>query len=85
MKELAFTNELDFLVSQYGLDESTIIAKAVRKGMQLMYHDALIEAYLSGTISHDQAMKELGSDTLEEVIYQREVIKRDVQWGLTDE
>ncbi len=67
MKEGVFTHELDFLVSQRGLDESTIIAKAIRKGMEVMYRDALIEAYLLGKISHDQAMKELGPDTLEKI------------------
>ncbi len=85
MKEGTFTHELDFLVSQCGLDESTIIAKAIRKGMEVMYRDALIEAYLLGKISHDQAMKELGPDTLEKIDYQRDVIKRDVQWGLMSE
>ncbi len=84
MKEEAFTYELDFLVSQCGLDESTILAKAIRKGMQVLYRDALIEAYLAGKISNDQAIKELGPETLEEIDYQRDVIKRDVQWGLMD-
>lgn len=84
MKKEAFTHELNFLVSQWGLDESTIIAKAVRKGMKVMYRNALIEAYLSGKISNDQAMKEFGPEALEKINYQRDILKRDVEWGLMD-
>jgi hypothetical protein len=44
----------------------------------------MIEAYLLGNIYREQALKTLGSTTLEDVEFQRDALKRDVEWGLSN-
>ena len=34
-----------------------------------------------GRISRQEVLKQLGPETLEEIEYQRDVLKRDVAWG----
>ncbi len=44
--------------------------------------EVIIEAYLLGKISRDEALKALGVEKLEEIEYQRDALIRDVEWGL---
>jgi len=85
MKNTVLAPKLAFMVTQRGLDEATILAQVVSKGVQLLYQETVIESYLLDQISRTQALTDLGPDLLAEVEYQREVLKRDVEWGLTDE
>ncbi|MEK8020191.1 MAG: hypothetical protein VSS75_025245 [Candidatus Parabeggiatoa sp.] len=85
MKNIALGEQLTFLITQRGVNEATILAQAVSKGISLLYQEAITEAYLLGTISREQALKTLGTDTLEEIEYQRDALKRDVEWGLSND
>jgi hypothetical protein len=85
MQNVALAEQLSFVVTQRGVNEATILAQAISKGIQLIYQESVIEAYLLGSISREQALKTLGTTTLKEVEYQREALKRDVEWGLKDD
>ncbi len=77
-------NEIAFLVAHQNVDETTILARAMRKGVKVLYHDALTEAYLLGKISRDTILDELGPKVLEDIDLQRDALKRDVEWGSGD-
>jgi hypothetical protein len=79
------SREVDFVVKQRGLDETTVLAQAIREGIHKLYRDTIIEVYLSGSISREYALKELGIETIEEIEYQRDTLARDVAWGLSNE
>ena len=66
-------------------DEVTILAQAVREGIQVLYREVLIEAYLLGQIPRETLLKELGLEQLEEIEYQRDTLQRDVMSGLKSE
>lgn len=85
MNEVTLSRELSFVVAQRGIDETMVLAQAVQKGMRTLYRDAVIETYLSGGISREDALKELGTEMLNEVEYQRDALKKDIAWGLSDE
>jgi hypothetical protein len=85
MNEATLTQELAFVVGQRQQDETTILAQAVREGVRVLYREALIEAYLAGRISRQEALKQLGPELLEEVDYQRDALRRDVAWGLRND
>jgi len=57
----------------------------LRTYLHLLYQEAITEAYLLGTISREQALKTLGTDTLEEIEYQRDALKHDVEWGFSND
>ena len=85
MKNIALCEQFTFIITQRGVNEAAILAQAVSKGIYLLYQEAMTAAYLLGTISREQALKTLGTDTLEEIEYQREALKRDVEWGLSND
>lgn len=79
--ETSFVQQLDFVVTRRRQDEATVLAQAVRQGVQALYRETLIQAYLLGQVSREMALRELGPEQLEEVEYQRDALKRDVAWG----
>ncbi|HEV7786202.1 MAG TPA: hypothetical protein VGQ28_12740 [Thermoanaerobaculia bacterium] len=82
MRDTALREHLDFLVTQKGEDEATVIAQALRAGVEALYQEALTEAYLLGQITRDTALEGLGLERLEEIEYQRDALRRDFEWGL---
>jgi len=84
MGEATLTQELAFVMAQQQQDEATVLARAMRAGIRALYREALIEAYLMGHISRQEALIKLGPEALEEIEYQRDALKRDVAWGLSD-
>jgi hypothetical protein len=82
MRDKTLTEHLDFLLAQEGRDEATVLAQALRTGVEALYREALVEAYLLGKISREKALEELGLERLAEVEYQRNALRRDVEWGL---
>lgn len=85
MKEASVSRELAFIANRPGIDETNILAKAVREGIRVIYQEAVTEDYLAGKISRDYALKELGLEKLMEIEFQREAIKKDIEWGLAND
>ena len=82
MNETGLAQQLAFVVARRREDEATVLARAVREGIQALYREALIEAYLLGQVSRGMVLKELGPEQLEEIEYQRDALQRDVAWGM---
>ncbi len=82
MKDTGLTEQLAFVVAQRQQDEATVLAQAVREGIQALYREALIEAYLLEQVPRETILKELGPEQLEEIEYQRDALQRDIEWGL---
>ncbi len=78
----SLAKQLSFVIAQRRQDEATVLAQAVREGIKSLYRESLIEAYLLGEITRENALKELGAEVLEAIEYQRDVLRRDVEWGL---
>lgn len=84
MIDLAMTHQLEFVVTESKQDEASVLAQAVRRGLELLYKDALIEAYLMGRVSREKILDELGADELADIEFQRDAFQRDVAWGLSN-
>jgi hypothetical protein len=82
MHDKTLTEHLDFLIAQGGQDEATVLAQALRAGVEAMYQEALVEAYLLGKVTRETALRDLGAERLAEIEYQRDALRRDVEWGL---
>lgn len=82
MRDHKLSEHLDFLVAQQGQDEAAVLAQALRTGIESLYREALIEAYLLGKVPRERVMEEISPDLLEEVEDQRDALRRDVEWGL---
>lgn len=82
MEKTPFVEKLSFLQARREQDESTLLAMAVREGIQVLYREALVEAYLLGQASRERLLKEIGPEELEAIEYQRDALQRDVNWGI---
>ena len=82
MRDKTLTEHLDFLITLKGQDEATVLAEALRAGVESLYQEALIEAYLLGKLPRETASRELGPQRLMEIDDQRDALRRDVEWGL---
>jgi hypothetical protein len=82
LRDSTLTEHLDFLLRLEGQDEATLLAKALRTGIETLYREALVEAYLRGETPREAVLNELGSDALDEIEFQRDALRRDFEWGL---
>jgi hypothetical protein len=81
MTDRTLTEHLGFLVAEKGEDEAIVIARALRTGIEALYREALIEAYLLGRVSRETILRDLGPRALDEIDLQRDALRRDVEWG----
>lgn len=82
MKDAKLADHLEFLVSRRGQDETTVLAQALRRGIDVLYEDTLVEEFLLGRVSRETVLQELGSERLSEIEYQRDILRREIGWGL---
>jgi len=82
VEPMTLAQELEFLKERYQEEETSILAKAVREGIHLLYQEALVEAYLLGEIPREVLVKQLGPEKVAEIDYQRDALCKDIKWGL---
>jgi transcription initiation factor IIE alpha subunit len=82
MRDKALTHHLEFLVTQTGEDVAVVLAQALRTGIEALYEEALTEAYLVGSVPRATVLQELGPERLASIEYQRDSLRRDIEWGL---
>lgn len=72
---------LEFLVACRGEDEAAVLAQALRKGIDVLYEEVLVEEFLLGRVARETVLRALGPDRLDEIEYQRDVQQKEVGWG----
>jgi len=82
MTQTALIDRLAFLTTYRHEGETAILTEALSTGIQALYRETLIEAYLLGQVSRATLLQELGPEQLEKIEYQRDALRRDVAWGL---
>jgi len=74
--------ELETLAKERKEDVATIIAKAVKIGIEKMRQDTILERYLKKAITREEAIKLVGMELVRLAERQREAVLEDVKWGL---
>ena len=74
--------ELETLAGERKEDVATIIAKAVKIGIEKMRQDIILERYLKKAITREEAIKLVGMELVRLAERQREAVLEDVKWGL---
>ena len=75
-------HKLIFIQNRRQKSEAALLAEAMQEGIQKLYRESLIEAYLLGQIPREQILTELGQKTLDTIDFQRDAIEKDITWGL---
>lgn len=65
-----------------GDDEATILTRARHLGLDLLYRQAVEQAFIDETLSRDQAVAILGEEQVEEIEYAKQALAQDVARGL---
>jgi predicted DNA-binding protein len=78
-------DKLDYLVQATGRAEAEIVAEAIEEGITELYRKQIADAYIAGELGREQAISELGEQTVEDLDYARRAVEQDVQWGLKGE
>ena len=78
-------DKLDYLAQVTGRAEAEIVAEAIEEGLTELYRKQIADAYLAGELDREQAIAELGVETIGDLDYARRAIEKDVQWGLKGE
>ena len=74
--------ELDFLIRRTGQDESTLLGRAVRLGLDMLYRQAAEKAFIDDTLTRVEAVAALGAQRVAEIEYAKQALAQDVRRGL---
>ena len=74
--------ELTFLTEHTSQDEVTLLARALRLGLEMLYRQAVEQAFIDGEITREEAIAVLGRERLEEIEYSKQALAQDIARGL---
>ena len=74
--------ELETLSKERREDVATIIANAVKIGIEKIRQETILERYLKKLITREAAIKLVGVEVVRLAERQREAVLEDVEWGL---
>ena len=74
--------ELETLAKERKEDVTTIIANAVKMGIEKIRQETILERYLKEMITREEAIKLVGTELVRLAERQREAVLEDVEWGL---
>ena len=74
--------ELETLAKERKEDVTSIIANAVKIGIEKIRQETILERYLKKLITREAAIKLVGVEVVRRAERQREAVLEDVEWGL---
>ena len=74
--------KLETLSNELKEDVTTIIANAVKIGIEIIRQETILERYLKKRISREGAIKLVGLEAVKLAERQRRAVLDDVKWGL---
>ena len=84
-KHLSITAEMNYLKKVTGQDEPTILAQAVKKGIDELYKEQIVSLYLKGRVSRKKVVEIIGAEAAKDIDYQKKAIEADIKWGIVGE
>jgi hypothetical protein len=82
MTTTPLNEQLDEVVKLNHSDPSQVLAEALRAGMNQIYVEAVLAAYLRGVLSREESAHRVGIDSVTRVDQERQAVREDVEWGL---
>ncbi len=64
------------------MDETEVCERATEVGLQQMWREVVLERYLRGDISREEAVQEVGLDWVDMAERQWRAAQEDIQWAL---
>ena len=73
---------LERLARETNRPEAEVIARALDSGARQLWREQVLGRYLSGAISRDAAIDEVGIDWVDLAERQRDAVLEDIAWAL---
>lgn len=77
----SFVEQIEAVKNETGADEVRVLAKAMRRGVQLIYQERMIAKYLRGELKRATPVKLIGAEAVEEIDERKRAIDEDFAWG----
>lgn len=74
-------DKLDYPVRATGRAEVEIVAQAIEEGLTELYRRQVADGYLAGELTREQAIAELGEETVEDLDYARPLLNETSNGG----
>jgi hypothetical protein len=78
----ALNEQLDEILRLRQTDSAQVVAEALHAGMQQVYLDTVLEAYLHGRLSRTEAIERVGAGNIDRAEEEHRIMQEDVSWGL---
>jgi hypothetical protein len=72
---------LEDLVRQTRKSEAEVMALAIETGLRQLWREQVLDQYLHGQLSRDQAVKAVGLDWVELAERQHRAMQEDLEWA----
>lgn len=82
MSATPISRAISFLVVYTRQDEATILADALRSGLELLYRQAVEQAYVDEQVPRTEAVAALGSTRVAELEYAKQALLAAIRRGL---
>ncbi len=78
----ATMEKLEQLVRLTRQDVAQLLAKAVELGIEQLWVRTILDLYLRGELSREEAVRSVGAKLVEQAERLREAVLEDTRWGL---
>ena len=65
-----------------GLPKSEVFEQTLERGLEDLWEDLVLARYLDGELNREEAIERVGRTKVERADREREVVEKDVDWGL---
>jgi hypothetical protein len=79
---LSVFQTLTFLKQHTGQDETQLFGKALLLGLQLLYQQAVEQAFIEETLPRHEALHLLGAERVAELEYAKQALLQDIHQAL---
>ncbi len=76
---VSVADELDFLRKHTGKDEPTLLAEAVRMGLDMLYHRSIEKMFIDDEIPRLEAAGILGEERIANLEYAKKALTNDIE------
>ena len=76
------SNRVRKIAEARGLQESEVFERALERGLEDLWEDLVLAQYLDGELDREEAIERVGRTKVERADREREVVGKDVDWGL---
>ena len=79
---IQFEEKIHYLSQETGKPTSTLLVEALEEGVQQIYKQHLLEAYLNQKIERSEVIQRLGSSAVESFEKAWKALEHDIRWGM---